>query len=61
MMRRARRGVGSGRWPVAVLAALLTAALAPFAVRAGVPAGVPIARLHTTEKVIALKIGRAHV
>ena len=42
------------RRPVAVLAALMVAALAPCAVRAGVPAGEPIARLRTTEKVIAL-------
>jgi peptidoglycan/xylan/chitin deacetylase (PgdA/CDA1 family) len=46
-----RRSVG---WPAVAFAAVLAAALTPFAARAGVPAGMPIARLHTTEKVIAL-------
>jgi peptidoglycan-N-acetylglucosamine deacetylase len=51
---RGRARGGAARWPAAALAALVAAALAPFAARAGVPAGEPIARLRTTEKVIAL-------
>jgi peptidoglycan/xylan/chitin deacetylase (PgdA/CDA1 family) len=42
------------RWAVLVSVALLVLALAPPPAAAGVPAGMPIARLRTTEKVIAL-------